>query len=156
MRIRYHFLADLPVTRHMRETEYEKRFRHTLNKPCRVELLTSRNRDYRPREISEHSFFIYYSEITDGIFQGKPNIDENFRIGRDEKWHELWIIVDGLRSWKLDFPNICNLFLQFSNYIYRLFTRQCCWFISVFILVNEVDHVHVPVDTVFNQTGSTS
>ena len=69
----------------MRETEYEKRFRHTLNKPCRVELLRSRNRDYRPKVISEHSFFIYYSEITDGIVQGKPNIDEYFRIGRDEK-----------------------------------------------------------------------
>ena len=76
MRIRYHFLADLHVTRHMRETEYEKRFWHTLNKPCRVELVTSRNRDYRPKVISE---------ITDGFFQGKPNIDEYFRIGRDEK-----------------------------------------------------------------------
>ena len=81
MRIRYHFLVDLPVTRHMGETEYEKRFRHTLNKPCRVELLTNRNRDYRPKVISEHSFFIYHLEIADRFFQGKPNIDEYFRIG---------------------------------------------------------------------------
>ena len=31
-----------------RETESEKCIRNTLNKPCRVELVTSRNRDYRP------------------------------------------------------------------------------------------------------------
>ena len=48
MRIRYHFLADLHVTRRARETESEKRIRNTQNKPCRVELVTSPNRDYRP------------------------------------------------------------------------------------------------------------
>ena len=48
MRIRYHFLADLHVTRHARETESEKRIRNSQNKPCRVELVTSPNRDYRP------------------------------------------------------------------------------------------------------------
>ena len=45
MRIRYHFLADLHVTRHVRETESEKRIQNTQNKPCRVE---SPKRDYRP------------------------------------------------------------------------------------------------------------
>ena len=45
MRIRYHFLADLHITRHACETESEKRIRNTQNKPCRVE---SPNRDYRP------------------------------------------------------------------------------------------------------------
>ena len=45
MRIRYHFLADLHVTRRARETESEKRIRNTQNKPCRVE---SPDRDYRP------------------------------------------------------------------------------------------------------------
>ena len=34
MRIRYHFLADLHVTRHERETESEKRIWNTQNKPC--------------------------------------------------------------------------------------------------------------------------
>ena len=48
MRIRYHFLADLRVTRHVRETGSEKRVRNTQNKPYRVELVTSPNRDYRP------------------------------------------------------------------------------------------------------------
>ena len=34
MRIRYHFLADLHVTRHECETESEKRIRNTQKKPC--------------------------------------------------------------------------------------------------------------------------
>ena len=55
-RIRYHFLADLDVTRDTRETESEKHIQNTPNKPFRVELVTSRNRDYRPYAISEHSF----------------------------------------------------------------------------------------------------
>ena len=32
MRISYHFLADLHITRHARETESEKRIWNTLNK----------------------------------------------------------------------------------------------------------------------------
>ena len=37
MHIRYHFLADLHVTRHAGETESEKGIRNTQNKPCRVQ-----------------------------------------------------------------------------------------------------------------------
>ena len=48
MRIRYDFLADLHVIRHTHETESEKLIRNTQNKPCRVELVTSPNHDYRP------------------------------------------------------------------------------------------------------------
>ena len=48
MRIRYYFLADLHVTRPPSETESEKHIRDTQKKPCRVELVTNRNRDYRP------------------------------------------------------------------------------------------------------------
>ena len=48
MRIRHHFLADLHATRHARETESEERIRNTQNRPCRVEPVTSPNRDYRP------------------------------------------------------------------------------------------------------------
>ena len=169
MRIRYHFLADLHVTRHARETESEKRIRNRQNKPCRVELVTSPNRDYRPYAISENSFFIYhlYWEFTDGFVQGKPNIDEYFWIRSSVEvrndTESAWIIAEGSRSRKLDFPNICNLFHQFSKYIKRLFARQCYWFISFIILLNEGDFtrpaptrfltssVHVPFDTVFNQ-----
>ena len=53
MNIRYHFLADLHITRHARETESEKRIQNNSNKPFSVELVTSRNRDYRPYAISE-------------------------------------------------------------------------------------------------------
>ena len=59
MRIRHHFLADLHVTRHARETEGEKRIRNTQNKACGVELVTSPNRDYRPYATPEHTFFLY-------------------------------------------------------------------------------------------------
>ena len=48
LRITYYFLADLPVTKHARQTESEKRIRNTQNKPCRVEPVTDRNRDNRP------------------------------------------------------------------------------------------------------------
>ena len=74
-------MADLHVTRHARETEYEKRIYNTLNKPLEeLNYVTSLNRDYRPKAISEHSFFIYYWEFTGGFVQGKPKIDEHFRI----------------------------------------------------------------------------
>ena len=46
MQIRHHFLADLYLTIHARETESEKCIWNTQNKPCGVELITSRNRDY--------------------------------------------------------------------------------------------------------------
>jgi len=60
MRIKYHLLADLHITRHARETESEKRIHNTPNKPFRLELVTSRNRDYRPYAILELSFFVCY------------------------------------------------------------------------------------------------
>ena len=56
-------MADLHVTRHARETEYEKRIYNTLNKPLEeLNYVTSLNRDYRPKAISEHSFFLYTIE----------------------------------------------------------------------------------------------
>ena len=76
MRISYHFLADLRITRHARETESVRRVRNTLNKTCRVELVTSRDRDYRSYAISEHYFlYIYYCEFSDEFVQGKPKFD---------------------------------------------------------------------------------
>ena len=61
MRISKHFLADLYITRHTRETESEKRIRNTLHKTCSVELVTSPNRNNRPYAISAltHSTHIY-------------------------------------------------------------------------------------------------
>ena len=88
MRISKHFLADLYITRHTRETESERRIRNTLHKTCSVELVTSPNRNNRPYAISAltHSthiyiyiyIYIYYWEFTDRFVQGKPNLDEYF------------------------------------------------------------------------------
>ena len=63
MRISKHFLADLYITRHTRETESEKRIRNTLHKTCSVELVTSPNRNNRPYAISEHSYIYIYIYI---------------------------------------------------------------------------------------------
>ena len=66
--------------------------------------------------------------------------DHHWRWEMTQGLHESGI-VEGLRSRKLDFPNICNLFHRFFKYIKRLFARQCYWFISFVILcmVNEGD-----------------
>ena len=88
MRIRYHFLADLHVTRHSSEPEGEKRIRNTQNKPCRVELVTSRNHDYRLSAIPEHSFFYIPLSIHRWICPGKAKhrrILLNSIISRGEK-----------------------------------------------------------------------
>ena len=59
MRIRYHFLADLHVTRHSRETESEKRIRNTQNKPRKVQLVTCPNRDYTDPKPHQSTHFLY-------------------------------------------------------------------------------------------------
>ena len=77
------------------------------------------------KKISERSFFIYhlYWEFTYGFVQGKPNTDEYFWIRSSAEvrndTESAWIIVEGSRSWKLDFPNICNLFRRFSKDTYN-------------------------------------
>ena len=80
MRYRYHFLADLHITRHACETESEKCIRNTLNKACRGELVTSRIRHYRLKPYQSTHFFIYGWEFTDGFVLGKPDIDKYFQI----------------------------------------------------------------------------
>ena len=60
MRIRYHFLADLHVTRQARETESEKRIRNTQNKPCRVELVQGQIVLIDPKPHQSKRFFIYH------------------------------------------------------------------------------------------------
>ena len=77
------------------------------------------------KKISERSFFIYHLfwEFTYGFVQGKPNTDEYFWIRSSAEvrndTESAWIIVEGSRSWKLDFPNICNLFRRFSKDTYN-------------------------------------
>ena len=165
-RIRHHFLADLHVTRCAWSKGVSGIF---LNKPCRVELVTSPNRDYRPYAISENSFFIYhlYWEFTDGFVQGKPNIDEYFWIRSSAEvrndTESAWIIVEGPRSWKLDFPKICNLFHRFSK---KRVTITCLIIILIqfFCYFGKgrrflppgayaflASFLHIPLVTVFNQ-----
>ena len=58
VRIRYHFLADLHVTGHARETWSED----TQNKPCRVELVTSRIMIIEFKPYQSTHFFLYTIE----------------------------------------------------------------------------------------------
>ena len=56
MSIRYHFLADLHVTGHARETESES----SQNKPCRVELVTAEIVIIDPKPYQGTHFSIYH------------------------------------------------------------------------------------------------
>ena len=84
MRIRYHFLVDLHITRHVLQTESEKRIWNTLNEPCGVELIILQAKVIiiDPQPYWSTHFFIYHREFTNGFVQGKPDIDECFRIRR--------------------------------------------------------------------------
>ena len=66
MRIRYHFLVDLHITRHMLETESEKRIWNTLNEPCGVELIILQAKVIiiDPQPYWSTHFFVYHREFT--------------------------------------------------------------------------------------------
>ena len=63
-------------------------------------------------------------------------------VSRVAKLCEVWIIVEGSRLRKINFPRTRNYLHRFSKYIKLLFARQCIWFISLVILVNEGDSSH--------------
>ena len=63
-------------------------------------------------------------------------------VSRVAKLCEVWIIVEGSRVRKINFPRTGNYLHRFSKYIKLLFARQCIWFISLVILVNEGDSSH--------------
>ena len=100
----------------------QKGIRNTPNKPWWVEIVTSRNRLYRPYAISEHSLFIYHWEFTHEFFQGKPNIDEYFQIQTSAVQERNCMKSESLskvHSWESLIFQICNqLFHRFSKYIY--------------------------------------
>ena len=147
----------------------QKGIRNTPNKPWWVEIVTSRNRLYRPYAISEHSLFIYHKdwEFTHEFFQEKPNIDEYVQIQTSVQQRNCMKSesLSKVHSWESLIFQICNLFHRFSkyNYITIICSPICCWFISLVILVNKGDFshlgtytfltspVHVPLKTVFNQ-----
>ena len=69
--------------------------------------------------ISAHSFFYTPLRINRWIFPRKGKhrrILPNLNISRGEKLHQVWIIVEGSPSRKLDFPNIYVTFsIDFPN-----------------------------------------
>ena len=84
----------------------------------------------------------------DGFVQEKPNIDEYFlirRISRGEKWHEVWIFVEGSRSRKLDFPNICNLspsiFQLYITIIWTIWYAMLLIHFSCYLLTKAISPV---------------
>ena len=113
-----------------------------LNKPCEVELVTSRNRDYRTLSHSRaFIFFIYYREFTDGFVRVKP-------------------LIDFLKAWfskhMLPFPSIfqinitiiCSQMLLIHFFCYFGKGRR---FLPSGAYPFLTSSVHVPLDTVFNQ-----
>ena len=88
MRISYNFLADLYITRHARETESQKRVRNTLNKTCRVELVTSRNRDYSPYAVYLYTFGNSPMDLPSES-QTSTNTSE---FDHQKRWEMTWII----------------------------------------------------------------
>ena len=107
---------------------------------------------------STHFIYIYIYAIENSPMDLSRHRQILSNVSRGEKLREGWIIVEGLRPRKIDFPRTRNYLHRLSKYIKWLFARQCIWFISLVILVNEGDssrpaptRVHVPFDTVFNQ-----
>ena len=167
MRISYHFLADLYITRHAHETESEEHIPNTLNKTSRIELVTSRNPDYSPYAISEHSFFYILLGIHWRICPAKAKHQQlllNSIIRRGEKWqslHESLSKVQGRKSlifqtyvsFSIIFQSIyimiiCSPMLLIHFFCYFGKQRQ---FLPPRAYVFLTSSVHVPLDTVFNQ-----
>ena len=124
MRISYHFLADLYITRHAHETESEEHIPNTLNKTSRIELVTSRNPDYSPYICHIRALILLYTfgnSLTDLSSESQTSTITS-EFDHQKRWEmteSAWIVVKGSRSQKLDFPNICILFHHFSIYIYN-------------------------------------
>ena len=121
-----------------------------------------------PKPYQSTHCFICHWELTDGFFQGKPNIDKCFRIRSSAEvrndMESAWIIVEGSSSRKLDFPNICNLFHRFSKLINITIICSPMLLIHFFWYFGKrrrflppgayaflTSSVHVPLKTVFNQ-----
>ena len=77
MSIRYHFLTDLHVTRRAwNKSIFWILYRSLVEfNYLQVEIVI-----IGPKPYQRTHFFIYHWEFTDGCLQGKPNIDEYFRI----------------------------------------------------------------------------
>ena len=132
----------------------KKHIRNTQNKPCRGELVTSRNRNF--------------SHIRAGIvlytIENSPmDFSRESQTSRNDT-ESAWIIVEGSRSRKLGFPNICNLFHRFSKLINitiicsPIFLIHFFWYFGKrrrFLPPSDctflTSSIHVSLETVFNQ-----
>ena len=141
-----------------RETESEKRIRNTSNKPCGVEIVTSQ---IKPYQITHFYIPLRNHRWIFPVKAKHRRILLNSNISRGEKLHEVWIIVEGSRSRKLDFPNMCNLFQKYITIICspKLLIHFSCFnfgrrrgFLPPGAYAFLTSFVYVPVSTVFNQT----
>ena len=92
------------------------------------------------------NFYSFFDIILSYLAQN--SIQRNMKR-RGEKWHEVWIIVEGSRSRKLHFLNICNL----SPSIFQIYITIICSAMllihSLVIFVIEGDF-SLPVPTCFS------
>ena len=130
MRIRYHFLADFHVTRHVhaRETESEKHIRNIWTNLVAMNYRNCKSNSWlslsHARALTFCDFVVCHFEFTD---YRKSQTSTN-TSDRGEKWQEAWIIVEGSRSRKFDFSDIyativTDLFLLifWSTHVSHLF-----------------------------------
>ena len=155
MRIKYHFLANLHVTRRAWNTSVSGIL---FNKPCRVELIVIIGHKQH-----QGTHFLYTIENSPMDFSREAKhrrILTNSNISRGEKLHEVWIIVKSSRSRKLDFANIFNhfnLFSKYCNLFHMLLIHFSCYFgkrrrfLPPGAYAFLTSSVYIPVNTVFNQ-----
>ena len=121
---------------------------------------------FKERSPSEHSFFyIYHWEFTSGFFQGRPNIDECFRIrtsvqvrnytksgslskvhGRESLIFQIYVTFSSIFQIYITIISSPMLLIHFSCY----FGKQRR-FLPLGAHAFLTSSVHVPLNTVFNQ-----
>ena len=147
MCIKYHFLADLHVTRRAWNTSVSGIL---FNKPCRVELIVIIG--HKPHQGTHFLYTIENSPMDFSREAKHRRILPNSNISRGEKLHEVWVIVLCGRftvenAW---FSKYCNLFhmllIHFSCYFGK--RRR---FLPPGAYAFLTSSVHVPLNTVFNQ-----
>ena len=155
MRISYHFLADLHITRHVWNRKWEA---HPENKTCRVDLVTSRSRDYKPCHIRALIFYIpgILLEIYRWICPGKAKhgrILLNSIIRRGEKWYG--VCMNYGRRFKVKkavtffiyITIICSPVFLIHLFCY---SGKWRWFLPPGAYAFPTSSFHVPLYTVFN------
>ena len=147
MRIKYHFLANLHVTRRAWNTSVSGIL---FNKPCRVELIVIIGHKQH-----QGTHFLYTIENSPMDFSREAKhrrILTNSNISRGEKLHEVWVIVLCRRftvenAWFSKYRNLFHMLLiHFSCYFGK--RRR---FLPPGAYAFLTSSVHVPLNTVVNQ-----